>query len=144
MTKLWHASLFVGILGAPATLCTIVVVASSACGSAGHGAAAGGGGSDAASDGSQVDSGDAGCPPPVDASFTCDVSKVPPGERQCTDWKGGMSPCALAFGWDGIAGGSQCEYQWTKAGPPDLCALPSRNGMAPFDWLHPACDAGCP
>jgi hypothetical protein len=86
-----------------------------------------------------------------DASFSCDVSAVPPADRGCGLWvgdaqvvQGGGFSCPATAGWSGSGGGDQCEYTWSKSGPPDLCELPSADdGRSAFGWLHPACDNGC-
>lgn len=86
-----------------------------------------------------------------DASFSCDVSAVPPADRGCGNWvgaaagaEGGALSCpAAGSGWSsGI--GSECNYTWQKPGPADLCGLPTaEDGRTAFGWLHPTCDNGC-
>lgn len=86
-----------------------------------------------------------------DASFSCDVSAVPPADRGCNKWigapsqlEGGGVSCPATAGWGGGFGGQGCEYTWTKSGPPDLCELPGADdGRTAFGWLTPECDNGC-
>jgi hypothetical protein len=83
-----------------------------------------------------------------DASFTCDVSAVPPADRGCATWAStppdsNTLECPGSADWNGSAG-SGCVYTWGKSGPPDLCSLPwGDDGSSPFRWLHPTCDNGC-
>jgi hypothetical protein len=86
--------------------------------------------------------------PAVDASYSCDVSSVPPGGLSCDEWisdpaSGGVVGCPGALDWSTLGLADACGYKWSKPGPPNVCELPSKDGMGPFQWLHPACDAGC-
>ena len=106
---------------------------------------------DAGKDGAVADAApmsDCGAPA-VDASYSCDVSGVPPGGLSCDEWisdpaSGGVLGCPGALDWSNLPFADACGYQWSKPGPPNPCELPSKDGMGPFQWLHPACDAGCP
>lgn len=116
----------------------LVVIACVACGSSGSG-------SDASTDVAAGDDGGNACNVvTTDASFTCDVSVVPPADRGCAHWAGPGNACTSTVGWSIGAGNGQCMYDWIKSGPPDLCKLPAaENGTAPFGWLRPTCDTGC-
>ncbi len=82
----------------------------------------------------------------TDASFTCDVSAVPPAYRACATWASddsSLHSCPGTVGWSGGIGGG-CTYTWMKSGPPDLCELPGGdNGTSAFGWLHPTCASEC-
>ncbi len=98
-----------------------------------------------------VDAGVDAAPCDFDRSaLTCDVTALSNAQLRCKLWVSKdpkLTSCPSSFGWTtGI--GSGCKYEWGTGpgspGPPNVCKLPTNGNPAAWDWLQPACDAGCP